>query len=107
MMDERSCTHFHCALRGGKYCCVYCPDPCDNPCLNHPDRCQLSKEGPPSKMESRKKRGKEFGDEVKKLLRQGNMSLVDIAKKMDCSVPTVLWHRSKLRESDELNGKGK
>lgn len=39
--DNNRCELFHCARRGGKYCCYYClhePE-CAHPCLNKPDKC--------------------------------------------------------------------
>lgn len=41
--EGRYCTVFYCHKMRGHVCCADCPIGCDNPCLNHPSRCNLSR----------------------------------------------------------------
>lgn len=105
-MDKVKCTIFFCNKRHGKYCCALCPNPCDNQCLNHPDRCKLAKAGSPVTTK-RQKLSEEQVIELRRLILEGKMSGEKIAEKVGCSTATVVWHRDRLRLKGLLGEKKK
>lgn len=105
-MSEKSCSTFYCDIRGGRYCCAFCPDPCKNRCLNHPDRCKLAKEGSPHKKNCQHL-SEEAVAEIRRLISEGKLTGEKIAEKIGCSTATIAWHRQRMRMEAERHGKAK
>lgn len=100
-MSEKSCSTFYCDLRGGRYCCAFCPDPCKNRCLNHPDRCKLANDRTPF---IQKRSGPEVEacrKEIARLIEEGNLTGKEIAKRVGVSAAIVTRHKRRLKEQKE------
>lgn len=99
-MSELSCVQFFCKKRHGKFCCATCPEPCEDRCLNHPDRCKLSREAK-REMGPRHTLTKQQVADIRRLLKAGNMSHRGIAIALGVNPITVSWHAAKLRREEE------
>jgi len=99
-MDLLACSQFSCSQRNGNFCCVFCPDPCENRCLNHPERCGLAKTAEPRRSPSTRQTAHKLSSaevtELKRLLRNGEFTNGQIAKKFGVSPATVTWHKKRL-----------
>lgn len=102
-MSELSCSRFFCDKRGGRFCCAFCPDPCGNPCLNHPDRCNLAEHKKPRRRAHKHSHPPEVRARIVQLIKERNLTTAQIALK--CEVPecTVSWYRAKLKRELESN----
>lgn len=81
------CSTFRCRRYGDHRCCVGCRDPCEDRCLNHPDRCKLvatSKARPLAENPQR----------VLELYEQG-LTDAEIADAMDVTAPAVCKWRQR------------
>ena len=93
--NGRMCKVFSCSIMRGHVCCADCPmrDKCNNPCLNHPDRCNLLRsqddtyqEGPmENPPKPRNKRNRRFTDSQAFALWQAGKSDAEIGKLLGVS----------------------
>ena len=102
-MDLISCAQFYCDRRKANFCCALCPDPCGNRCLNHPDRCKLTKDAPPNARPTRKAIPPEVKEAMIRRLKEGELSVHEIAKELRVSDGTVAWYRDKLKREAEAD----
>lgn len=100
-MSEKSCSTFYCDIRGGRYCCAFCPDPCKNRCLNHPDRCKLANDRAPIVQRRPGKLLASRREEMTRLIEEGILTGKEIAERVGVSPTIVSRYRHRLKAEQE------